>query len=351
MNLYRSLIRPLLFLVDPERVHYMTFYLLEQVCRTAPGRALLHWLYARRTPDLPVTAFGLRFPNPVGLAAGFDKNGLLTAHWRLLGFGFVEVGTVTPRPQPGNPTPRLFRLPADQAVINRMGFNNAGADALAARLRNLDKGDLIVGANIGKNKDTPDAGAAQDYLTCFEKLADYVDYIVVNVSSPNTPGLRTLQEKEPLTHILTTLQAANQARPKPLPILLKIAPDLTEGQLDDIVAVTQATGLAGIIATNTTISREGLDTPAAAVTAIGAGGLSGRPVRTRAEAVLTTIRTKTKGQLSLIGVGGIMTGADAQARMAAGAELIQVYTGFVYAGPGMARELVTALRNSSKPGQ
>ncbi|RMG64588.1 MAG: quinone-dependent dihydroorotate dehydrogenase, partial [Bacteroidetes bacterium] len=264
----------------------------------------------------------------------------------------VEFGTVTPRPQAGNPRPRLFRLPADRAIINRMGFNNAGVEVMADRLARMgDRGDLIIGANIGKNKDTPNAQATGDYLRCFERLFDLVDYFVVNVSSPNTPGLRSLQERGPLTELLATLQRHNQAQPKARPLLLKIAPDLNEAQLDDILAVAQETRLDGLIATNTTISRAGLSSPEPQIASLGAGGLSGAPLRARAGEVLRYLASRRQGHLPLIGVGGIMDAADAQARLDAGAALVQVYSGFVYQGPDMVRHLLAGLaaRPASQP--
>lgn len=339
--MYRSIIRPLLFLFQPETVHHLTFSLLRLGLCLAPVRWLFRKMFVHSAhPALQTQAFGLTFPNPVGLAAGFDKDGLLADRWKFLGFGFVEVGTVTPRPQPGNPRPRLFRLPADQAIINRMGFNNAGVDALADRLSRADRNGIIIGANIGKNKDTPNEQAADDYAICFEKLYPYVDYFVVNVSSPNTPGLRDLQERGPLTALLQRLQDMNHAHK---PLLLKIAPDLTDTQLDDIVAVARDTQLAGLVANNTTISREGLATPAETVQTIGAGGLSGKPVTQRSAAVLNYLRTASNGQIPIIGVGGIMTPQDAADRLQAGAVLVQTYTGFIYAGPGFARAICSLL--------
>lgn len=341
--MYRSLIRPFLFQLDPEQVHHLSFQAL-QTALAVPGMSgLFEASYVKRDPALVRTVFGLTFPNPVGLAAGFDKDARLAGKWRHLGFGFVELGTVTPKPQVGNPKKRLFRLPADQAIINRMGFNNGGVEALEARLKRMDKGDMIVGANIGKNKVTPNEEAVNDYRICFERLFDYVDYFVVNVSSPNTPGLRSLQEKEPLTRLLSTLQDLNQARPSPKPLLLKIAPDLNEGQLDDIVEVTQSTQLSGLIATNTTISRAGLKTPDSQVAAIGAGGLSGKPLTETAQQMLVMLRAKLGPDFPLIGVGGIMNAADAKARMDVGANLIQTYTGFVYSGPAFVKSILKAL--------
>ncbi|MDX2287071.1 MAG: quinone-dependent dihydroorotate dehydrogenase [Bacteroidia bacterium] len=341
--MYRQILRPLLFSLDPERVHHLSFRVLDLATRQGLLRRWMDRSFTLAAPALEREVFGLRFPNPLGLAAGFDKDGLLADRWQHLGFGFAELGTVTPRPQAGNPRPRLFRLPADQALINRMGFNNAGVKALAARLRRRERGAFILGANIGKNKDTPNEQAAQDYRICFEELAEWVEYFVVNVSSPNTPGLRSLQEKGPLTELLGSLQALNQQLSRPRPLLLKIAPDLTEPQLDDIVDVARTTRLSGLVAANTTISRAGLRSPARRTEAIGAGGLSGAPLRAQARTVLQYLHQRSGGSLPLIGAGGIMTPQDARERLADGAALIQTYTGFVYGGPGFARQVLRAL--------
>lgn len=319
----------------------MTFRWIRRVFAVPGMRALARWAYTYKGQGK--TLFGIHFPNPVGLAAGFDKNALLLPHWDAFGFGFVEIGTVTPRPQAGNPLPRLFRLPADEAIINRMGFNNDGLDAIVARLRAHTQHRAIIGGNIGKNKDTPNENAADDYRRCFEALHPYVDYFVVNVSSPNTPGLRELQEKEPLSRLLAELQGLNSRLAQPRPILLKIAPDLTDSQLDDILDIVQTTGIAGLVATNTTISRAGLRTSPAELERIGAGGLSGAPLRARATEVIRYLRAKAGPGLPIIAVGGIMTPADAQARMDAGADLVQLYTGFVYGGPALPKRICRQL--------
>jgi dihydroorotate dehydrogenase len=286
---------------------------------------------------------GLTFPNAVGLAAGFDKDGKHLAGLSCLGFGFIEVGTVTPLAQEGNPQPRLFRLPKDEALINRMGFNNEGLNALVEQLRQWRKktpsGGPIIGGNIGKNKVTPNEAAVNDYVYCFDKLFPWVDYFVVNVSSPNTPGLRELQEKEPLTRLLNELQNRNKAQAAPKPILLKIAPDLTDSQLDDITDIVRETGLAGVIATNTTISRKGLNTAEEEVTAMGAGGLSGAPVRIRATEVIRYLRRKLGKETVIIGVGGIDSAESAREKISAGADLVQLYTGMIYKGPGLVKEV------------
>lgn len=341
------LLKPLLFLLPPETAHRITVALLDIAAALPPLRALLRHWYCFSGQKLERQVLGLRFPNPVGLAAGFDKDGKHLLGLACLGFGFIEVGTVTPRPQAGNPRPRLFRLPADRALINRMGFNNDGLEALVERLRQVRAqglpDGLILGGNIGKNKDTPNEQAANDYLRCFEALFPYVDYFVVNVSSPNTPGLRALQEKEPLTRLLQELQKKNRAQPAPKPLLLKIAPDLTDEQLDDIADIVRATGLSGVIATNTTIARTGLRTPEQTVAAIGAGGLSGAPVRARATEVIRYLRQKLGPDPVIIGVGGIDSAAAAREKLAAGANLVQVYSGLVYEGPGLVREIAQAL--------
>jgi len=289
----------------------------------------------------------LKFKNPVGLAAGFDKNAEYIADMTNLGFGFIEIGTVTPKPQPGNDKPRMFRLVPDEALINRMGFNNQGADVAATRLKNLkDRKGLLIGGNIGKNKVTPNEEAVNDYIYCFNALFDYVDYFVVNVSSPNTPGLRDLQEKEPLKHILNTLQSLNIAKSAPKPILLKIAPDLTDSQLDDIVEIVLETQIAGVIATNTTISREGLQSQQELINE--AGGVSGRPLTKRSTEVIRYLSEKSNKAFPIIGVGGIHSAKDAIEKLDAGASLIQVYTGFIYEGPGLIAKICKGILQTGR---
>ncbi|SDL57392.1 quinone-dependent dihydroorotate dehydrogenase [Siphonobacter aquaeclarae] len=336
--MYQALIRPILFRFDPESVHHFTFNFLKISLKLPFARSITRHFFSVSHPSLEREVFGLRFPNPVGLAAGFDKNAELVDELACLGFGFIEIGTVTPRPQPGNEQPRLFRLPADKGLINRMGFNNKGAGPAAARLRQRKSG-VLIGGNIGKNKVTPNENAADDYLACFHDLKDTVDYFVVNVSSPNTPNLRALQEKEPLTQLLLRLQQENLRQAAPKPILLKIAPDLTDSQLDDIVDIVRETGIAGVIATNTTISRENLHTPKSRIDAIGAGGLSGKPVTSRSTEVIRYLHQKSGGAFPIIGVGGIHSPEDALEKLKAGASLIQVYTGFIYEGPAQARRI------------
>jgi dihydroorotate dehydrogenase len=297
---------------------------------------LMEWCNVVRNKKIQRTLWGIHFPNPVGLAAGLDKNGEVFPEMGILGFGFVEIGTVTPRPQDGNPKPRLFRLVEDEAIINRMGFNNVGVEEMVKNIRAGRKrygGGVVLGGNIGKNKDTDNELAREDYLTCFEALYPYVDYFVVNVSSPNTPNLRALQDKEPLTKILLDIKAAAASKPRPKPILLKIAPDLSNSQLDDIVEIANTTAIDGIVATNTTISREGLSAKPHEISKIGAGGLSGKPLTTRSTEVIKYICSRT--DKPVIAVGGIMTADDAMEKFRAGAKLVQLYTGFVYEGPSL----------------
>lgn len=345
--MYKRLLLPLLFFFDAEQVHYWVCDMLRFAYRLPLVPGLLKKLYVYEHPSLVREIAGLRFKNPVGLAAGFDKNAEMVDELAALGFGFVEIGTVTPRPQPGNDRPRLFRLKSDRGLINRMGFNNKGSNVAAAKLRNR-KSDILVGGNIGKNKDTPNEKALDDYTRCFQDLFEVVDYFVVNVSSPNTPGLRDLQEKEPLTHLLREMQKLNGYKPKPKPIFLKIAPDLNLGQLDDIVEIVKETGIAGVIATNTTIARKNLTTSPAELERIGAGGLSGQPLRYRSTEVIRYLCEKSGNAFPVLGVGGIASPADAREKLDAGAALLQIYTGFIYEGPGLARRICQSLV-SDKP--
>ncbi len=328
-----------MFRLAPEKAHHLTLLLLRAVIAVPLLSEAFRSFFSIKNKKLHRQVFGLTFENPVGLAAGFDKNGKHLHEMSALGFGFIELGTVTPRPQSGNPSPRLFRLPSDEALINRMGFNNDGVEALVAQLKKSRPNGVIIGGNIGKNKDTPNENALDDYVICFEALFDYVDYFVVNVSSPNTPNLRVLQEKEPLTALLSHLQTLNQKRDAPKPLLLKIAPDLTDSQLDDIVEVAHATRLDGIIATNTTIARCGLNTDESDLAAIGMGGLSGAPLRSRATEVIRYLSQKLDKKIVIIGVGGIGSAADALEKIAAGAALVQIYSGLVYAGPALVKKI------------
>jgi len=342
--LYKFLLKPLFFLLPPERAHYLTLALFRFVLAIPMIGWLVRKFYVFEHPKLERQVFGLTFKNPVGLAAGFDKDGKAYRTMAALGFGFVEVGTVTPKPQAGNPKPRLFRLPKDEALINRMGFNNAGVEAMARQLQGKRPPGLIIGGNIGKNKATPKEDAVRDYEICFEQLFPHVDYFVVNVSSPNTPGLRELQDKEPLTRLLNRLQALNREKSAPKPILLKIAPDLTNAQLDDIAEIAQQTGIDGVIATNTTINRDGLREE---TEKIGAGGLSGQPLRQRSTEVIRYLKERSNGQLTIIGVGGIASPADAIEKLEAGASLVQIYTGLVYEGPALVKRINRKLLNGS----
>jgi dihydroorotate dehydrogenase len=338
--MYKLLIRPLLFCFDPEKVHYFTFSLIRIISKIPGFTWLFRALYEVNDSRLETEVFGLKFKNPVGLAAGFDKNAVLFKELSNFGFGFIEIGTITPKAQDGNPKKRLFRLKEDSAIINRMGFNNGGVEEAVLHLKK-NKG-VLIGGNIGKNKVTPNEEATSDYEICFEALFDYVDYFVVNVSSPNTPNLRALQDKEPLTELLQTLQNKNWAKPKQKPILLKIAPDLTDEQLLDIIDIVNETKIAGVIATNTTLSREGL----ASENKIETGGLSGKPLEKRSTEVIRFLAEKSNKSFPIIGVGGIHSAEDALEKLAAGASLVQLYTGFIYEGPALVKAINKAvLRN------
>ncbi len=327
--MYKSFIRPILFKFDPEEVHYLTFSLLKNFS------FLTKLFFPKPLEDkrLEREVFGLKFKNPVGLAAGFDKDAKMFNELSDLGFGFIEIGTLTPKPQDGNPKKRLFRLKEDSAIINRMGFNNGGVDAAVERLKKNK--NVLIGGNIGKNKVTPNEEAVNDYIICFEKLFPYVDYFVVNVSSPNTPNLRALQEKEPLTKLLSQLQELNSKKEKQKPILLKIAPDLTDEQLLDIIDIVKDTKIAGVIATNTTLSREHLILENQKET----GGLSGKPLTKRSTEVIRFLSERSGKAFPIIGVGGIHSAEDALEKLEAGASLIQLYTGFIYEGPGLIHDI------------
>lgn len=327
------MIRPLFFKFDPEKVHYFTFDLLRILFKIPGISVLIKKQFRMEDIRLEREVFGLKFKNPVGLAAGFDKDARLFNELDALGFGFVEIGTVTPKPQPGNEKKRLFRLKEDEAIINRMGFNNEGVEAAVARLRSNK--NVLIGGNIGKNKITPNEEAVNDYLICFNALFDFVDYFVVNVSSPNTPNLRELQDKKPLTDLLNTLQNRNMEMKVQKPILLKIAPDLTDSQLLDIIDIIKETRIAGVIATNTTISREGLKSG----NKNEMGGLSGKPLKNRATQVIKFLSEKSGKAFPIIGVGGIHSAEDAIEKLNAGASLVQLYTGFIYEGPGLIRKI------------
>ncbi len=345
MTLYKSILRKALYKYDPEQVHEFVCHFLIKITAIPFVISILRFFYEQKNPKLERNLFGLTFKNPVGLAAGFDKNAQLIDQMDALGFGFVEIGTLTPRPQAGNDKPRLFRLESDDALINRMGFNNEGVEEAVKRLKSR-KSNIIVGGNIGKNKMTDNEDATYDYMAAFKHLFDYVDYFVVNVSSPNTPGLRSLQEKEPLKFILNDLQKLNKKKPNPKPILLKIAPDLTNEQLDDIIEIVKVTKIAGVVATNTTIDRSNLKTGVAVVDTIGNGGLSGQPLKQRATEVIRYLSEKSNKAFPIIGVGGIATAEDAIEKLNAGASLVQVYTGFIYEGPAIAKKICQGILKS-----
>ena len=336
--MYKFFIRPLLFLFNPEQAHLIATYLIKFTCKI-PG---VSWIYSLlfdfSDKRLEKEVFGIKFKNPVGLAAGFDKDAQFIDEFASLGFGFIEIGTITPKGQPGNPKPRLFRLKSDEALINRMGFNNEGVERAVEMLKKR-KTKVVVGGNIGKNKVTPNEDAEWDYELCFESLYEHVDYFAVNVSSPNTPNLRELQEKEPLKQLLKRLGQRNSTKRKPKPILLKIAPDLSDNQLDDIIEIVEETKLDGVIATNTTISRKGLKNEKAQLDTIGSGGLSGRPLKNRSTEIIRYLRDKARKPFPIIGVGGIITPADALEKIEAGASLVQLYTGFIYQGPSLIKQI------------
>lgn len=317
------------------------------LCSTGFSRKFISGIFSVQDDELATGIFHLELKNPVGLGAGFDKNAKYLRELECLGFGFVEIGTVTPLPQAGNEKPRLFRLPKDKALINRMGFNNDGVKKVALRLKEWKEkngnSQLIIGGNIGKNKVTPNEDAWKDYEICFKELHPYVDYFVVNVSSPNTPGLRELQEKESLRKILIHLQMINNGKAKAKPILLKIAPDLTKEQVDDVIDLALEIKLDGLVATNTTISRDGLITNNTKLTTIGAGGLSGWPLKNRSTEIVNYISKKTNGSIPIIASGGIFSAADAKEKMNAGASLVQVWTGFIYEGPGIVKQICKSL--------
>jgi dihydroorotate dehydrogenase len=364
-----KLLRSILFLFPTEWVHYFSMNCLKLLCGSGFIRNLLINRFDKSVAAVNRQAFHLVFKNPVGLGAGFDKNARYLRELETLGFGFVEIGTVTPLAQAGNEKPRLFRLPKDKALINRMGFNNDGVKVIGDRLRQWKRNNypandnqspfseekkrhggpakkripLIIGGNIGKNKMTPNDEAWKDYEICFRQLFDCVDYFVVNVSSPNTPGLRELQEKESLRKILSHLQTINNSYPHPRPILLKIAPDLTVEQIDDVIDLALEIQLDGLVAANTTVSRDGLLTPGSRVAALGAGGVSGKPVKKVSTGILKYIHQKTEGKVPVIASGGIFNAEDADEKFEAGAVLVQVWTGFIYEGPGLAGKIVNQL--------
>lgn len=340
--MYKTFIRPVLFLFDPERIHYLIINVLSLLFKIPGIKAAVEKCFTISDHKLEKEVFGIRFPNPVGLAAGFDKDAKMLDELAAFGFGFIEIGTLTPKPQQGNPTPRLFRLPKDKALINRMGFNNAGVIDAVDRLKNRRSG-MIIGGNISKNNDTPIQYAYRDYEYCFEALYNVVDFFVINVSSPNTPDLRNLQEKEPLKKLLKRMQDRMKQKPTSKPLLLKIAPDLTEKQLDDIVEIVTDARIDGIIATNTTINREKLITGEDSVKKMGDGGLSGLPLKDTSTQTIKYLRGKLGEKIRIIGVGGIFTPADAIQKLNAGADLVQIFTGFIYEGPSIVKKINKAI--------
>ncbi len=324
--------------MNPEKAHHFTTSIFMFLSSIPGVSAIFRSVFTIQSPKLERTVFGIRFSNPVGLAAGFDKQADLYNAFSNLGFGFIEVGTITPKAQDGNPKPRMFRLVEDEALINRMGFNNQGLEKAIANLKKRNT-DIVIGGNIGKNKITPNEKATDDYIACFEALFPYVDYFVVNVSSPNTPNLRELQDKEPLTLLLNTLQECNNKKPSPKPILLKIAPDLSESQLDEIIDIVKDSNIAGVVASNTTIDRKGLKS----VHQNETGGLSGKPLTQKSTEIIRYLHTKSNGAFPIIGVGGIMNERDAIEKLEAGASLIQLYTGFIYGGPSLVKKINKAI--------
>jgi len=346
--MYKTLVRPLFFLLDAERVHYLSFNLIRIFTAIGFG-GIFRMIYMSSDKRLEREVFGLKFKNPVGLAAGFDKNAVLYNELSNFGFGFIEIGTLTPKPQEGNPKKRLFRLKADEAIINRMGFNNKGVLEAIENLKKKHK--VLIGGNIGKNKLTPNENAVKDYLICFDALFDYVDYFVVNVSSPNTPGLRELQDKQPLTALLKELKKENEKCTKlnkgsGKPILLKIAPDLTDDQLLDIIDIVAETKIDGVIAVNTTIARDNLKSEL--ILTEEKGGLSGKPLTNRSTEVIRFLAEKSNKAFPIIGVGGIHSANDAIEKLEAGADLIQIWTGFVYEGPALIKRINKAILEKSR---
>lgn len=340
--MYKFFIRPLLFISPPEFSHYLVMWILKVLFKIPFLKRIIQSYYRVSKPELSIDLFGIKFKNRLGLAAGFDKNAKFLYELESFGFGHIEIGTVTPEPQKGNKKPRLFRITGDNALINRMGFNNYGAIKISKILENRPK-NIIIGGNIGKNKITPISESVYDYLSCFDSLYEFVDYFVVNVSSPNTPGLRDLQQKEPLGNILRQIQKKNTSKPFKKPILLKIAPDLSNQQIDDVLDIVKDTRLDGIIATNTTLSRKKLTLTEKRIKNIGLGGLSGQPLEKRSTEVIRYISQKTNKKLPIIGVGGIHSSKDALDKIRAGASLVQIYTGFIYEGPGLIKKINEAI--------
>jgi dihydroorotate dehydrogenase len=344
--MYKRFIRPILFLLTPEAVHHLVVFIVRRLSLIPGYNYLVKRLYSYHRTSLEKEVFGIKFPNPIGLAAGFDKNASLFNQFFAFGFGFIEIGTVTPMGQMGNPKPRSFRLRTDNALINRMGFNNDGIVEAVNKLKNRNP-KLIIGGNIGKNTTTPNHKAVHDYEYCFEALYDYVDYFVVNVSCPNISDLKELQDQQMLNHILRQLMSNRESKPIKKPVLLKISPDLNQTQVDETIKIVELNKLDGIVATNTTVSREGLKTSKAKVEEIGKGGLSGAPITQRSTDMIRYIKKKSEGRIPIIGVGGIMSEQDALDKLEAGADLIQIYTGFIYEGPGFIKRILKSIEKLS----
>lgn len=345
MSMYSSIIRPIFFKFSPEKIHHVAFSLIKVLNNTPVVKQVIRSMFVIKSTKLEQDLFGLKFPNPVGLAAGFDKDAKLFNELADYGFGFIEVGTLTPKGQSGNPQPRLFRLKEDQGLINRMGFNNQGVDEAVLRLKKR-RTNIVIGGNLGKNKGTSNDDADNDYLIVFNKLFDYVDYFVVNVSCPNMGNLTELQEKEPLKRLLKKVMAENAKRPKSKPVLLKIAPDLSEVELDDVIEIVKELNLSGVVAANTSTNRVGLTTSQEKLDDIGyPGGLSGAPVKDRSTKVIKYLYSKLGDDFPIIGVGGVHSAEDALEKLDAGAKLVQVYTGFVYEGPDLVKSINKALLN------
>ncbi len=343
--MYKNFIKPIMFLLPPEKAHNLVMVFLKFSNLIPPIGYFIKKNYVIKSEGLKKEVAGIIFENPIGLAAGFDKDAEVFETMGKFGFGFVEIGTITPKAQPGNPKPRLFRLTKDFALINRMGFNNKGVDYAVKKLKKRKNKKLIIGGNIGKNKVTPLENSENDYISSFNKLFPYVDYFVINVSSPNTPDLRKLQDKKPLTKLIDALQIQNNKKHNPKPVFLKIAPDLSQAQLDDIIDIVNKSELAGVIATNTTISRQNLKEQKERIIEIGNGGLSGRPLKNRSTEIIKILRSKLNKEKAIIGVGGISTAEDARKKLEAGADLVQIYTGFIYEGPGIVKKIISALHS------
>ena len=336
---YKTIIRPLMFCIDPEKVHHWVVAFLKVGFKIPFIKFIVHRFYSVKQTSLKTQFCGIDFPNRVGLAPGFDKNALFFNEMVAFDFGFIEIGTVTPRPQPGNAKPRIFRLKADEALINRMGFNNLGVEEAVHQLKENRKGKLIIGGNIGKNTDTPNEKAVDDYIYCFERLYDYVDYFVVNVSCPNVSNLKALQDHDSLDAIMKAIMQRRNLMKVKKPVLLKISPDLNFDQVDDVLGILKETATDGMVVANTTVTREHLTTDAQKVASIGNGGLSGKPLKNRSTELIKYIAQKTNGQLPIIGSGGIIKPADALEKLNAGATLVQVYTGFIYYGPSIVKDI------------